>query len=63
MKRGVGIDSMRLNRLTAEQEFSAGDKRIETAISLAEMEAGFGDTPLPRADVDVSYAGIDEDEV
>ncbi|MGB0278645.1 MAG: Rho termination factor N-terminal domain-containing protein, partial [Prochlorococcaceae cyanobacterium] len=44
-----------LDAISTKQEFSAGEKRIETAISLAEMEAGFGNTPLPLPETRVVF--------
>ena len=44
-----------LDAISTQQEFSAGEKRIETAVSLAEMEAGFGDTPLPLPETRVVF--------
>jgi hypothetical protein len=44
-----------LDAISTKQEFTAGEKRIETAISLAEMEAGFGNTPLPLPETRVVF--------
>lgn len=52
---GVGLYSRKskeelLDSISQQQEFSTGRTRLETAISLAEMETSFGDTPPPPAE-------------
>ncbi len=44
-----------LDAISTKQEFSAGEKRVETALSLAEMESGFGNTPLPLPETRVVF--------
>ena len=57
---GVGLYSRKtkeelLDAISQQQEFSTGRTRLETAISLAEMETSFGDTPLPLAQTRVVF--------
>ncbi|MCP9939181.1 DUF4912 domain-containing protein [Synechococcus sp. Cruz CV12-2-Slac-r] len=57
---GVGLYSRKtkeelLDAISQQQEFSTGRTRLETAISLAEMETSFGDTPLPLAETRVVF--------
>ena len=57
---GVGLYSRKtkeelLDAISQQQEFSTGRTRLETAISLAEMETSLGDTPLPLAETRVVF--------
>ncbi len=57
---GVGLYSRKskaelLDAISQKQEFSTGRTRLETAISLAEMESEFGDTPLPLSETRVVF--------
>lgn len=57
---GVGLYSRKtkeelLDAISQQQEFSTGRTRLETAISLAEMETSFGETPLPLAETRVVF--------
>ena len=57
---GVGLYSRKskeelLNAISQQQEFSTGGTRLETAISLAEMESEMGDTPLPVSETRVVF--------
>jgi len=57
---GVGLYSRKtkeelLDAISQQQEFSTGRTRLETAISLAEMETRFGETPLPLAETRVVF--------
>lgn len=57
---GVGLYSRKtkeelLDAISQQQEFSTGRTRLETAISLAEMETSFGDTPLPLTETRVVF--------
>ena len=44
-----------LEAINTQQELSVGDKRIETAISLAELETNLGEAPLPLPDTRVVF--------
>lgn len=57
---GVGLYSRKskeelLDAISKQQEFSTGRTRLETAISLAEMETSLGDIPLPLAETRVVF--------
>ena len=44
-----------LEAINTQQELSVGDKRIETAISLAELETNLGEAPLPLPETRVVF--------
>ena len=44
-----------LDAINSQQELSVGDKRIETAISLAELETNLGEAPLPLPETRVVF--------
>ena len=44
-----------LDAINTQQELSVGDKRIETAISLAELETNLGEAPLPLPETRVVF--------
>lgn len=44
-----------LDAISTQQELSVGDKRIETAISLAELETNLGEAPLPLPETRVVF--------
>merc|ERR1711939_139697 len=44
-----------LDAISHQQEFSAGEKRVETAINLAEIESNLGEAPLPLPETRVVF--------
>ncbi|RPF77920.1 MAG: DUF4912 domain-containing protein [Synechococcus sp. TMED155] len=44
-----------LDAISTQQEFTASDKRVETAINLAEMETNLGEAPLPLPETRVVF--------
>ena len=57
---GVGLYSRKskeelLDAISKQQEFTTGHSRLETAISLAEMESKLGDAPLPLPETRVVF--------
>ena len=44
-----------LDAISHQQEFTAGEKRVETAINLAEIESNLGEAPLPLPETRVVF--------